>query len=334
MKNLYCGNNLYFCARNNSKGMKEKLKGHSAMFTANFLWGIMSPISKAIFLTGTISAFSLTNMRMAGAAILFWIASLFMPREPVTKRDLLLLFVASLFGITLNQGFFVLGLSYTTPIDASVVASLAPIITMILAAFIQKEPMTGKKVVGVFMGLSGALMLILNGAGTVSEGLSGGRVMGDLFCLVAEISFAIYYVALKGLISRYTPVTLMKWMFLFSAICCLPLGGNDLLSIPYSDLSGTIYLDLFFVVFGATFLSYMLVSIGQKRLRPTILSMYNYTQPIVASLLAVWWGMDSFDLKKGFAILLVFLGVYVVTTSKSRAQVEAEMAGQNNAVDK
>ncbi|WP_410085570.1 DMT family transporter [Barnesiella intestinihominis] len=314
--------------------MKEKLKGHSAMFTANFLWGIMSPISKAIFLTGTISAFSLTNMRMAGAAILFWIASLFMPREPVTKRDLLLLFVASLFGITLNQGFFVLGLSYTTPIDASVVASLAPIITMILAAFIQKEPMTGKKVVGVFMGLSGALMLILNGAGTVSEGLSGGRVMGDLFCLVAEISFAIYYVAFKGLISRYTPVTLMKWMFLFSAICCLPLGGNDLLSIPYSDLSGTIYLDLFFVVFDATFLSYMLVSIGQKRLRPTILSMYNYTQPIVASLLAVWWGMDSFDLKKGFAILLVFLGVYVVTTSKSRAQVEAEMARQNNAVDK
>ena len=284
------------------------------MFTANFLWGIMSPISKAIFLTGTISAFSLTNMRMAGAAILFWIASLFMPREPITKRDLLLLFVASLFGITLNQGFFVLGLSYTTPIDASVVASLAPIITMILAAFIQKEPMTGKKVVGVFMGLSGALMLILNGAGTVSEGLSGGRVMGDLFCLVAEISFAIYYVAFKGLISRYTPVTLMKWMFLFSAICCLPLGGNDLLSIP--------------------FLSYMLVSIGQKRLRPTILSMYNYTQPIVASLLAVWWGMDSFDLKKGFAILLVFLGVYVVTTSKSRAQVEAEMARQNNAVDK
>ena len=92
------------------------------MFTANFLWGIMSPISKAIFLTGTISAFSLTNMRMAGAAILFWIASLFMPREPITKRDLLLLFVASLFGITLNQGFFVLGLSYTTPIDASVVA--------------------------------------------------------------------------------------------------------------------------------------------------------------------------------------------------------------------
>ena len=155
MKNLYCGNNLYFCARNNSKGMKEKLKGHSAMFTANFLWGIMSPISKAIFLTGTISAFSLTNMRMAGAAILFWIASLFMPREPITKRDLLLLFVASLFGITLNQGFFVLGLSYTTPIDASVVASLAPIITMILAAFIQKEPMTGKKVVVVGGGAVG-----------------------------------------------------------------------------------------------------------------------------------------------------------------------------------
>lgn len=307
--------------------MKEKLKGHSAMFTANFLWGIMSPISKSIFLTGVISAFSLTNMRMMGAAAFFWIASLFMPRESVTKRDLLLLFAASLFGITLNQGFFVVGLSYTTPIDASVVASLTPIITMILAAFIQKEPMTGKKVIGVFMGLTGALILILDGAGSTSGGsLSGGRVMGDLFCLIAEVSFAIYYVAFKGLISRYTPVTLMKWMFLFATICCLPIGGSEVMSIPFAQLDSTIYLDLFFVIFGATFLSYMLVSVGQKRLRPTIVSMYNYTQPIVASLLAIWWGMDSFDVMKGFAILLVFLGVYVVTTSKSRAQLDAELA--------
>lgn len=297
------------------------------MFTANFLWGIMSPISKSIFLTGVISAFSLTNMRMVGAAAFFWIASLFMPRESVTKRDLLLLFAASLFGITLNQGFFVVGLSYTTPIDASVVASLTPIITMILAAFIQKEPMTGKKVIGVFMGLTGALILILDGAGSTSGGsLSGGRVMGDLFCLIAEVSFAIYYVAFKGLISRYTPVTLMKWMFLFATICCLPIGGSEVMRIPFAQLDSTIYLDLFFVIFGATFLSYMLVSVGQKRLRPTIVSMYNYTQPIVASLLAIWWGMDSFDVMKGFAILLVFLGVYVVTTSKSRAQLDAELA--------
>ena len=297
------------------------------MFTANFLWGIMSPISKSIFLTGVISAFSLTNMRMVGAAAFFWIASLFMPRESVTKRDLLLLFAASLFGITLNQGFFVVGLSYTTPIDASVVASLTPIITMILAAFIQKEPMTGKKVIGVFMGLTGALILILDGAGSTSGGsLSGGRVMGDLFCLIAEVSFAIYYVAFKGLISRYTPVTLMKWMFLFATICCLPIGGSEVMRIPFAQLDSTIYLDLFFVIFGATFLSYMLVSVGQKRLRPTIVSMYNYTQPIVASLLAIWWGMDSFDVMKGFAILLVFLGVYVVTTSKSKAQLDAELA--------
>ena len=308
--------------------MKEKLKGHSAMFAANFLWGIMSPISKSIFLTGMVSAFSLTNMRMMGAAVLFWIASLFMPRERVSRRDLFLLFVASLFGISLNQGFFVLGLSYTTPVVASVVASLAPIITMVLAAFIQKEPMTGKKVIGVFMGLSGALMLILNGAGRGTTGFSSVQAVGALFCLVAEVSFAIYYVSFKGLISRYTPVTLMKWMFLFATICCLPFGWSDLWRVPYADLGVSVYLDLFFVVFGATFLSYMLVSVGQKRLRPTILSMYNYLQPIMASLLAIWWGMDSFDLKKGFAILLVFLGVYVVTTSKSRAQVEAEQARQ------
>ena len=298
------------------------------MFTANFLWGIMSPISKAIFLTGTISAFSLTNMRMAGAAILFWIASLFMPREPITKRDLLLLFVASLFGITLNQGFFVLGLSYTTPIDASVVASLAPIITMILAAFIQKEPMTGKKVVGVFMGLSGALMLILNGAGTVSEGLSGGRVMGDLFCLVAEISFAIYYVAFKGLISRYTPVTLMKWMFTYAAICFIPFSYHEVSAIHFQEISTSTWACVAYVIVGGTFLAYILMMIGQKTLRPTVISMYNYVQPIVGTSVSILLGMGTFGVAKGIAVALVFTGVYIVTQSKSREQMLAEQAAK------
>ena len=308
---------------------REKLKGHAAMLAANMSWGLMSPISKSIFLIGTISAISLTTFRLAGAAIVFWIASLFTRKEPVSGRDQFKLFWASLFGITLNQGSFVFGISMTSPIDASVVATSSPIITMILAAIVLKEPLTGKKVLGVLTGLSGALLLIFSNGfpgNTASQG--SNPVLGNFLCLCAEIAFSLYFVLFKDLIDRYSPITLMKWMFLYAGICCIPFSWGELLTIPYAELPLEIIGDIAFIIFGATFFSYLMVPIGQKRLRPTIVSMYNYVQPLTASMLAVWWGMDRFTLPKAAAILLIFTGVWIVTRSKSRAQVEAEQAAR------
>ena len=180
---------------------------HIAMFGANFLWGIMSPVSKAVMESGMISAFALTIFRMFGAAAVFWIASLFIKREHVPPRDLAMLFFASLFGITINQGCFITGVSMTSPIDASVVTTTVPIITMIIAAFYLKEPITSKKVIGIFLGAIGALILILNGQQVANTVSGNNNMAGNLFCLAAEFSFAIYYVVFKDLISRYSPIT-------------------------------------------------------------------------------------------------------------------------------
>lgn len=300
------------------------------MLGACITFGLLAPVSKSLFGTGLVSAYALTMMRMGGGAVVFWIASLFTRREHVPPRDLLLFFFASLLGIVLNQGTYVLGVSKTSPIDASVVTTTTPIFVMVIAALYLREPITGKKILGVVVGAAGALLLILSGAHLVSGRTGSGSVSGDLLCLFAQLSFATYFVVFKKLISRYSPVTLMKWMFLYATACCLPFGYSDLKAVGWAELGlGGLRPDRLRRA-GRHVPAYLLMPIGQKNLRPTVASSYNYVQPLVATLVAVSLGMDTFGWLKGVAVLLVFAGVYIVTISKSRAQLEAE-AGRGSA---
>ena len=300
----------------------EAYKGHLAMLMANVLWGCMSPSSKIVLSSGLINAISLTTFRMLGAAIVFWIASIFTRKEHVPHEDLKHLFFAALFGIVFNQGTYIFGVSQTSPIDATIVATSTPIITMIIAAFYLKEPITGTKILGIFVGAAGALTLILSGQQAAVTGNGSNNVWGDILCLIAQCSFSIYVVVYKGLIGRYSPVTLMKWMFTYSAICTIPFSYNSVASIDFATLPLDIYLNIAVVVLGGTFFAYLLVPIGQRILRPTVATMYNYVQPIIASIITVIVGLDTFGLMKSIAIALVFLGVYIVTRSKSKDQLK------------
>ena len=236
---------------------------------------------------------------------------------------MLKLFFASLLGVVFNQGVFTIGVSLTSPIDASVITTSTPIFTMIIAALYLKEPVTSKKVAGVFIGAIGALLLILsnNHAANPTQEAS---MRGDILCIAAEICFACYFVFFKGLIGRYSPVTLMKWMFTYSALCIIPFTYSNLMAFDWASLDGKVLLAVAFVVVCATFLCYILMPVAQKHLRPTVTSMYCYVQPVVASfVVAVCGGLSSFNPAKIVAVALVFAGVFLVTRSKSRAQMEA-----------
>lgn len=295
-----------------------KVKGHIAMIMANMAWGLMAPFIKTIVLGSNINSWVIVAFRVAGAALAFWITSLFLPRERLKTRDLLLLAVAGLFGIMLNQGVFVLGVSYTSPINASIVTTTLPIVAMIIAAFYLKEPITWKKFLGILVGAAGALTIILSSSGSLNHGGGSMGIKGILLCFGAQISYAIYFVFFKHFISKYHPVTTMKWMFLFSAIIYIPLTWNQVSAIDYTSLPVSIIGELAFVVFVATFFSYMMIPIAQKHLRPTVATMYNNVQPIVASTAAVIMQIDRFSWYKAMAIVLVFTGVYIVTTSKAK----------------
>ena len=295
----------------------KNVQGHLFALTANIMWGLMAPIGKSAL--QEFSAISVTTFRMIGAAAAFWLLSLFCKEEHVNHRDMLKIFFASLFALVFNQGVYIFGLSLTSPVDASIVTTTLPIVTMIVAAIYLKEPITNKKVLGIFVGAMGALILIISSQATDN---GGGNIIGDLLCLLAQISFSIYLTVFKGLSQRYSAITINKWMFVYASICYIPFSYHDISTIQWNTISTISIIEVLYVVIGGSFIAYLCIMSAQKILRPTIVSMYNYMQPIVATIAAIIMGVGSFGWQKGIAIALVFLGVYIVTQSKSRADFE------------
>jgi len=304
---------------------KGKLKGHASLWVANIVWGLNAPICKSVLVSesnpGGVDPFALSAYRMAGACLLFWTASLLLPRERVSRRDMAALFFASVFGIQLNQMLFLWGLSLTSPIDSSIIATIVPVLTMVLATVFLREPITWLKSGGVALGCFGALLLVAlsrHGGGQASS------VMGDALCIVSAVSYAVYLTAFRDTIVKYSPVTTMKWMFLFAAVSAAAIYYRPLAGVDYGALEPATWGGIGYVVVCSTFVSYLMVPVGQRFLRPTVVSMYNYVQPVVAVVFTVLVGLDTFGPAKGVAAACVFAGVWLVTKSRSRAQMEAE----------
>lgn len=299
----------------------KNVKAHFALLAAASMWGLMSPVGKAAIEAG-VSALTLANMRMIGAAVCFWITSLFVKQEKVSSKDLLMMFFASLMSITFNQGCFTFGLSLTSPVNASIVTTTMPIVTMVLAAVFLKEPVTPMKVSGIFLGSAGALVLIMSSRGGSAQ---EGNILGDALCLLSQCSFACYLTIFKKLIGRYSVFTLMKWMFMYAAICFIPFSYADFSRMDVMAFPLEVWLQVGYVVLFGTYFAYILMVVGQKTLRPTVVSMYNYMQPVVGSSAAVFMGLATFGWIKALAAALIFSGVYLVTQSKSRAQELKEL---------
>lgn len=296
---------------------KQKLQGHVALLFANMFWGMMSPVTKSVLLGGDISPLALSALRIGGGALLFALCSFILPasvapRERIHRSDYLKLLCASLLMISANQGLFILGIGYTNPIDSSVMSSLTPMITMLLAAWILHFPITRLKFLGVAIGLAGVIILVTGNSGDAN---ATNPLIGDLLCFGAQICAALYYVLFGGLIKRYAPFTLMKWMFLIAAFTYVPCCWRALADIPYARVSAVIWMELGYIVVFATCLAYLTLPFAQKRLKPTVVSTYSYFQPVFAAIVAVWLGVGDFGVVKMAATLLIFAGVYFVSTN-------------------
>lgn len=254
---------------------KVSWKGHGSMLLANVSWGLMSPIAKIVMAGGLVTPLVLSDLRIFGAMILFWIVSLFRKPEHVASRDMFKLFGASLLAIVFNQGCFIFGVGMTSPADASIITTSMPLWAMLLAAFFLHEPITAKKVLGIALGAGGALLLIVGSNRTAASAPAGDApVWGDLLVLLAQLSYALYIVLFKNFVNRYSLITIMKWMFTYAFICTLPFSYDDLAATDWSLLGGQALAGILFIVVCATFISYMLIVVGQKNLRPTVAGMY------------------------------------------------------------
>ena len=297
-------------------GIGCKTAGHLALLGSNTMWGVMAPISKMLLACGVISATALADLRLLGGTILFWILSLFVKTDKIEKGDYFRLALVALFSAALNQILFVNGVALTSPVDASISTSTLPIWTLILSTIFLKEPMTGMKISGVLAGLGGALILILSGTGNGSGHSS--NVWGDILCLGSQLSYAIYRVFFQDIIRKYSPLTLMKWKFLFGAMMLIPFSFAALPSIQWTGFSNANWMSLGYILLFGTFFAYLIVPIGQKTLRPTVVAMYNYLQPICASIVAFMCGQDRLTPMKILAIVLIFTGVMLVNRSRQK----------------
>ncbi len=300
--------------------MKNKaLIAHLSMFGACAGWGLMAPIGKDAMTHG-FDGITMVTFRVAGACLLFWIASLFAKREHVPMKDKLQFIGAALFGLVCNQCCYTIGLSITSPINASIVTTSMPIFAMLLAALILKEPITGKKTLGVLMGCSGALILIMTSA--VHADNKVGDLRGDLLCLFAQFSFALYLSLFNPLIKRYNVFTINKYMFSWATLMLLPLTIGHVSSVVSHPIPARTWWEVAYVVGIGTFLGYILTMIGQRTLRPTVVSVYNYVQPIVSVAASLLMGIGVLKPTHALAVVMVFSGVWLVTKSKSRHDIE------------
>ena len=306
---------------NERKAMNNKpLQAHLSMFAAEAMWGLMSPVGKDAMNNG-IDGLSMVSFRVAGAALLFWVASLFARREHIPVRDVLLFAGAALLGVVFNQCLFTIGLSVTSPINASIVTTSMPIFAMVLSFLILGEPITVKKTSGVVIGCTGAVILILTSATAGSSKV--GDIRGDLMCICAQLSFALYLSLFNKLIRKYNVFTVNKWMFTWATVFVVPVSSGHLASLPWADVALSTWGEVGYVIFFGTFVSYLLSIVGQRVLRPTVVSVYNYVQPIVSVTVSVLTGLGVFTWPQGLAIILVFLGVWLVVKSQSKRDRQA-----------
>ncbi|MDO4217812.1 MAG: DMT family transporter [Bacteroidales bacterium] len=291
--------------------------GHLASFGAYAIFGINIVLCKDIANEGGISPIALFTFRSLVAGALFWLLSFFLPKEPVEKGDMLKIVGASLIGLFIPQMTFLSAITMTTTIDTSILSSMTPIMTMFVAAIFLKEPITWKKALGVALGLSGALILIFNSVGR-SGGVDHTEPLGVVLLIINTFCFALYLGIFRPLIAKYSVVTFMKWMFLVSFIVSLPLSAKQIFTvIDYQAVSAQVWWEIAYLIFFATFVAYFLIPLGQKHIRPTLVSMYSYLQPIIAAAISISLGLDTFTWQKLLAVILVFAGVAIVNQSRA-----------------
>lgn len=285
------------------------------MLCAGTCWGLMAPIGKNAMLNG-IDGIDLVSFRVLGGALLFWLTSLFTKKEHVPVKDILLLGCAGLFALVFNQCSYTIGLNLTSPSNSSIMTTSMPIFAMVLSFFILKEPITWQKAGGVLLGCAGAVIIITTSA--TAGNAKVGNIWGDMLCMSAQLSFALYLSLFKPLIQKYSLFTVNKWMFTWATLIIWPFTLGHVSNIDFASVPMSTWWETGFVVFFGTYISYICMMVGQQTLRPTVVSVYNYMQPLVSVSVSVAAGLAVFKTSQALAAILVFSGVWFVVKSKSK----------------
>lgn len=297
-------------------------KAHLALFLVNALYGASHILAKGImpnYLTPNVFIL----LRVLGATTLFWIVRSFLPKEKIAKKDYPLLIASGLFGVAINQLFFFHGLNLSSSINSGIIMTMNPILVVILAYFLLKEKISALKIGGIILGTTGAVLLTLT-----SSKMTGGSSLGDIFLLINALSYAVYLVIAKPLMKKYSPLTVITYVFTFGMgfILLFPPTVTDLAITDFSIIPMDAWIKIAYIIVGVTFLTYLLTMYGLKYLSPSVSSTYIYFQPVLVIFFAVYFSYigiaddytGSITWEKIAYMLLIFVGVGLTTFRKSK----------------
>jgi drug/metabolite transporter (DMT)-like permease len=288
--------------------MSAKLRAHLALLLTTIIFGLHYTVAKDL-MPDHFTPMQLIFLRLLFATIIFWIFQrLFVP-EKVDKKDLVRLAILGFVGFTANQALFYEGLNLTSPVDASLIHILNPVLVLILASTIIREKITGYKIGGIFLGSAGALILILFGS---SGGFNSSPLLGNILVTLNMVFYALYLVLLKPLVAKYHTSTILKWVSLFGFLFIIPFSAKSMMGLQFSEIDTISWLSLGYIILFCTFLAYLLINFALKHVNASAVSYYTYLQPVLATLTSVSVGMGTITLPKIIAAVLIFTGVYFV----------------------
>ena len=291
--------------------MNSRTLALTALSIAALIYGVTFTIAKEV-MEEHVQPFGFILLRVAGAALVFWTVGLFVKNaKPIEKSDYKKIALAAFFGVGLNMLTFFKGLNYTTPISASVIMVTSPILVLIFSSIIIRERIPKFRILGVFIGLIGAVLLILYGH--TSDVGASNRTLGNALVFVNAASYGLYLVLVKKLIVKYNPIVFVKWLYLFGLVYVFPFGISEAMEISWQSMPTDIYMKAAFVVLFTTCVTYLFNLFALSKLKPTTVSVFIYLQPVIASAYALIVGSDDLNLVKIGATILIFGGVFLVT---------------------
>lgn len=288
--------------------MNNNTKAHLAVLGANLIFGANYSVVKNISprLTGP---FGLNLMRVSVTIVLLWLLYLIRPSTAaIKKKDIGRFVLCGLTGVAINQLLFIKGLTMTSPIHASLLILATPIFITILAVWFAKEKFTYYKAIGLLLGISGAVLLVLQ---KEHQTIGSNILLGDIFCTLNAISYAVYFILVTPLMKEYPPIHVIRWVFTFGTLMILPFGLGEFLQINWGLYHFADYTSLAFVVLAATFFAYLFNIYGLAHLNPSTVGAYIYLQPVYAAVIAIIFLGEQLTWQKIAAAVLIFSGVYL-----------------------
>jgi len=294
---------------------KDQLRAHAALFAVALIYGANYTIAKVVLDDDYLHSMAFISLRVGAGIVAFWLLHALWVKERVQRSDFPRLVLCGIFGVALNQSLFFIGLDYTTPINASLIMTTTPVLVLVASAIMLKETIQSKKVAGILIGMAGAVVLIIYGK---KFAFNKDGWFGDLLVFINATSYGLYLVLVKPLLVRYHPLTVVKWVFLIGSLGVLPFGLPELMQTPWQTFTPHVWLAIAYVLVCTTVLAYLLNAWAMQSVSPTLVGIYVYLQPLLATLVALVVGKDVLAWPKVVAGILIFTGVWLVSSPTRR----------------